>query len=225
MEIGDGSRIGNHVTLCEGTRVGKRCKVMHGAVIGEIPQDLKYEGEDTQVQIGNDVIIREFVTVHRGTKARGKTEVREHSYLMAYVHVAHDCLVGDHVILTNGVQLGGHVTVGSWATVGGMVAVHQFCRIGEHAFIGGGFRAVQDVPPYIIAAGEPLRFSGINSTGLNRRGFSEESCRNIKSAYKLIYHSSLNRGQALNEIEKTLPKTKEIREIIAFFKSSERGLI
>ncbi|MFQ6615376.1 MAG: acyl-ACP--UDP-N-acetylglucosamine O-acyltransferase [Fidelibacterota bacterium] len=225
VEIGEDTWIGNHATLCTGTHLGKRCKVMHGAVIGEIPQDLKFGGEDTRVVIGDDVTIREFITIHRGTKARGETEIGDQTYLMAYVHVAHDCFVGDHVILTNAVQLGGHAWVGPWATVGGMVAVHQFCRIGEHAYIGGGFRAVQDVPPYIVAAGEPLRFSGINSVGLKRRGFSDEARRNIKRAYRLIYQSSMNRGQALKEIESTLPQTREIQEIIAFVKSSKRGLI
>lgn len=186
---------------------------------------MKYRGEDTTAEIGEGVTIREHVTVHRGSRARGRTEIGDRSYVMAYVHVAHDCLVGENVILTNSVQLGGHVSVDDWVIIGGIVAVHQFCKIGAHAFIGGGFRVVKDVPPYVMAAGEPLRFCGLNSVGLRQRGFKKEARQNIKEAYRLIYRSSLNTSQALEQIRKNLPQTKEIQEILSFAENSERGLI
>ncbi|MEE9167983.1 MAG: acyl-ACP--UDP-N-acetylglucosamine O-acyltransferase [Candidatus Neomarinimicrobiota bacterium] len=223
--VGDDCQIGNHVTLRGGTRLGKGCRVFPGAVIGEVPQDMKFGGEETTTEIGEGVTLREHVTVHRGSKARGRTEMRDHAYIMAYVHVGHDCFVGEHVILTNAVQLGGHVSVDDWAVIGGIVAVHQFSKIGKHSFVGGGFRVIKDVPPYITVAGEPLRFQGINSAGLKRRGFSEESRRNIKQAYHLIYRSSLNTTQALQKIRKILPQSEEIQEIISFAENSERGLV
>ena len=225
VAIGENCWIGNHVTIKQYTRLGKRCKVFHGSVIGEIPQDLKFEEEETTVEIGNDVTIREFVTIHRGSNARKKTEIRDHSYIMTYVHIAHDCLIGENVILVNSVQLGGHVTVDDGAMIGGVVAIHQFCKIGKTALVAGGYRVVQDVPPYVLVAGEPLKFCGVNSVGLRRQGFSVDSRRDIKRAYHLLYHSSMNRTQALAEIKKTLLPGKEIEEIISFAKNSERGLV
>lgn len=223
--IGDDCWIGNHVSLLKGTRMGKGCKIYHGVVMGGTPQDLKFKEGETTVNVGDQVTIREYVTVNRGSQACGKTEVGDAAYLMAYVHVAHDCWIGKGVIIANTVQLGGRVTVGDWVMIGGIVAVHQFCRIGRHAFVGGGYRVVQDIPPYIVAAGEPLKFRGLNSVGLRRHGFSQEIRRNIKQAYRLIYRSSLNLGQAIEKIKKELPLTEEIEEIISFVEKSERGLI
>ena len=225
MVIGDECSIGNHVTLCDGTHLGKGCRVFHGAVLGEIPQYLEFEGEETTLEFGDKVTVRECVTVHRGTRARGKTEIGSHCYLMAYAHVGHDCFIGENVILSNSVQLGGHVSVDDWANIGGVVAVHQFCKVGKHAFIAGGYRVVQDVPPYTLAAGEPLKYSGLNSVGLRRRGCSPETRKNIKQAYHLIYRSSMNTTQAVEEIKRTLPQGEEIKEIISFVENSERGLI
>lgn len=222
--VGENCWIGNHVTLKHGTRIGTRCKIFHGAVIGEIPQDVKFKGEETVVEIGDEVIIRELVTVNRGSKLRAKTEIRDRAYLMAYVHVAHDCFVGENAIFVNNVQLGGHVSVDDWVMIGGRVNVHQFCRIGKHAFIAGGYRVVQDVPPYVLVGGEPLKFYGLNSVGLRRQGFSQEIRKDIKRAYQLIYRSSLNTSQAIEEIKKTLSQSEEIQEIISFVESSKRGL-
>jgi len=223
--IGENCWIGNHVTLKHGTRIGNGCKVFHGTVIGETPQDIKFQGEETTVEIGNEVTIRELATIHRGSQARGKTEIRDHSYIMVYTHVAHDCLIGESVTLVNNVQLGGHVTVDDWVMIGGFAGVHQYCRIGKHAFIAGGRRVTQDIPPFVLVAGDPLKFCGLNTTGLRRQGFSQEIRRDIKRAYQLIYRSSMNTSQAIEEIKKTLLPHKEIEEILSFVENSERGLI
>ena len=185
--IGDGTWIDAHAHIKPFTTVGKDCKIFHGAVVGEIPQDLKFEGEKSELIIGDSTIIREFCTLNRGTKDKGKSEIGNNCLLMAYVHIAHDCLIGDHSILANGVQLGGHVEIGKNVTIGGMTPVHQFCKIGDYSFIGGGLRIVQDVPPYILAMGEPLQFSGLNSIGLRRKNFSTETRKQIKQAYQYIY--------------------------------------
>ena len=197
VEVGENSWIGNHVNLRSGAHIGKRCKIYHSSVIGEVPQDLKFEGEESTAILGDEVIIREFVTVNRGTKALGKTIVGNKSYLMAYVHVAHDCTIGNNVIMANAIHMGGHVEIGDWAILGGGVLVHQFTKIGAHAMIGGGYRAVQDVPPYIMAAGEPLKFSGINAIGLRRRGFSGNTRKEIKAAYRLLFRSKMDKDEAV----------------------------
>ncbi len=186
---------------------------------------MKYKGEQTTVEIGDRVIIRESVTINRGTAALGKTTIGNDVLLMAYVHVAHDCFVGDHAILANLVTLGGHVEIGVWASLGGGVLIHQFCRVGEHAFVGGGYRIVQDVPPYILAAGEPLRFGGINRIGLRRRGFPPGTRDLIKKAYKEYFLNKASRSEALKKIKNDLEKTPEITRIIHFIESSERGII
>ena len=225
VKVGENCWIGNHVNLRSGARVGKRCKIYHSAVIGEIPQDLKFEGEESTAILGDDVIIREFVTVNRGTKALGKTTVGNKSYLMAYVHVAHDCTIGKNVIMANSIHMGGHVEIGDWAILGGWVLVHQFTKIGVQVMIGGGYRAVQDVPPYIMAAGEPLKFSGINAIGLRRRGFSGDTRMKIKEAYRLLFRSGINSDEALKTMADSFPSSPEIQEIISFVQKSERGLI
>ncbi|MEA1882360.1 MAG: acyl-ACP--UDP-N-acetylglucosamine O-acyltransferase [Candidatus Marinimicrobia bacterium] len=225
VTIGDGTSIGNHNTICKGVTIGSDCIIYHNCSIGEAPQDLKYGGEETQAIIGNNVIIRESVTINRGTIAYGKTKVGNNVLLMACVHVAHDCIVGDNSIMANLATLGGHVELGEWVILGGAVMVHQFTKVGAHSFVGGGFRIVQDIPPYIIAAGEPLRFAGINKIGLQRRGFSDETRVLIKNAYRTYFMSKINRSDALKKIKSELPATDEINAIVKFIKSSERGII
>lgn len=223
--IADGVQIGPNVLVDNGARIGKNCKIHKGAVVSTPPQDLKYAGEKTLFIIGENTTVREFCTLNRGTNASGKSEIGSNCLLMAYVHIAHDCIIGDHVIIANGVQLGGHVTIEEWAIIGGMTPIHQFCKVGCHCMVGGGYRAVQDIPPYITASGEPLRFAGINSIGLRRRGFDSATVMNIKRAYKVIYRSNLNRSQALERIRQEFELTPEIQHIISFIETSERGII
>tara|TARA_X000000368_G_C22929346_1_gene666843 strand:- start:24 stop:737 length:714 start_codon:yes stop_codon:yes gene_type:complete len=225
VTIGDDTWIDANSHIKSYTAIGKRCKIFNGAVVGEIPQDLKFKGEKTKLIIGNNTTIREFCTLNRGTKDSGITKIGNNCLLMAYVHVAHDCIIGDNSILANGVQLGGHVEIGNNTTIGGMTPVHQFCKIGDFAFIGGGLRIVQDVPPFILAMGEPLKFSGLNTVGLRRNNFSSEVRNNIKKAYSIIYKSEMNRTQALTAIKKMFKKVSEIDQIINFINNSSRGLI
>ena len=210
--IGNNCWIGNSVTLKKGTRLGGGCRVFHGVVIGEEPQDFKYVGE-------------EYVTIHRGTKMREKTVVGNNCYLMAYVHVGHDSILGDNVIIANGAQLGGHVEVDDHTFIGGLVAVHQFVKIGKYVCIGGGFRVVQDVPPFILVAGEPLKFSGLNSIGLRRQDFNKSIRNTIKGTYQLLYDSNHNVNQAVEEINKVYPDSQEAKEVITFVENSSRGII
>jgi len=223
--IGDGTVIGPQAYIAAGTRIGRNCRVFKGAVLGTVPQDLKYKGEDTLLEIGENTTIREFATLNRGTVESGTTRIGAHCLLMAYVHVAHDCEIGDHVILANAVNLAGHVKIEEWASVGGMTPVHQFVRIGCHAFIGGGYRVPKDIPPYILASGEPLQYSGLNSVGLRRRNFSSETLLLLKRVYKLIFRSGKNVSQALQTIEQEFQPTPEIQHIIEFIRASQRGII
>ena len=213
------------MTVCGHTTIGENSRIFHSSSVGEIPQDLKFSGEETKTLIGDRTIIREFVTVNRGTKALGETKVGSDCLLMASVHVAHDCRIGNNVIMANLSTLGGHVEIGDWASLGGGVLVHQFCKIGEHAFIGGGFRAVQDVPPYILAAEEPLNFQGINHIGLKRRGFSGKDRKIIKNTYQIYFRSGLNRKEALNKIDQDIEGSQYKERILKFFRLSERGII
>ena len=223
--IGDNTVVYPYVHIKSNTIIGKNNKIFQGSVLGEDPQDLKYSGEKTFLEIGDNNTIRENCTLNKGTSHSNKTIIGNDCLLMAYVHVAHDCIVNNKVILANGVQLGGHVEIGYHATVGGMSPVHQFCKVGEHAFIGGGRIALQDVPPYILATGEPLQYAGINSVGLRRRKFSLEARNNIKKAYKFIFKSNLNVKQATGAIKENLKLTDEINKILIFLKDSDRGLI
>jgi len=225
VTIGDDCTIGNHVTICSNTTIGQGCRIFHSSSIGEIPQDLKFEDEETNTTIGDRTTIREYVTVNRGTKAYGVTQIGSDCLLMASTHVAHDCIVGDNVIMSNLSTLGGHVEIGEWAILGGGVLVHQFTKIGAHAFIGGGFRAVQDVPPFILGAEEPLKFQGVNTIGLKRRGFSVEERKLIKNTYQIYFRSGLNRQDALHKIESDIPMSPYKDQIIDFIRSSERGII
>ncbi len=225
VHIGAGCTIGSHVRVCAHTAIGARCRVFHGAVLGEIPQDMKFAGEESALEIGDRTTIREYVTINRGTAASGLTRIGSESLILAYAHVAHDCRVGNHVILANGVQLGGHVTVENYAGIGGLVPVHQFVRIGTHAFVGGGFRVARDVPPYVLAAGEPLTFKGLNYVGLRRRGISEEAIRRLDRAYFIIYRSKLPLSAALSRIAEDLPASEEVTNVVEFCRSTGRGII
>lgn len=225
MIIGDGTIIGNHNTIKKYSEIGKNCKIFHNCVIGELPQDIKFGGEKTTVKIGDEAIIREFVTIHRGTNARGETTLGKNVVLMAYSHVAHDCVVGNNVTMINVATLGGHVEVDDWAMLSGGVMVHQFVKIGAYAFIGGLFRVGQDVPPYVKAVGEPLKYGGINSVGLRRRGFSSKDRINIKRAYRFYYKSGLNKSDALYKVKSEFPDDKNIMCIIDFIENSKRGII
>jgi UDP-N-acetylglucosamine acyltransferase len=225
VEIGEGTEIHSNVLVSDGARIGKKCTIHHGAVISTNPQDLKFAGEETTLEIGDNTVVREFCNLNRGTVNRGKTSIGKNCFIMAYSHAAHDCLIGDNVILANGVQLAGHVTIEEWVIIGGLTAIHQFCSVGKHAFLGGGFRSVQDVPPYILAAGEPLTYKGLNAIGLKRRGFSKEAISQLRRCYRIIYRSRLNRTQALKRVRSELEMTPEIMEVIGFIEKSERGIV
>ena len=225
VEIGEGTWIGHHATIMEGARIGKNCRIFPGAVISAIPQDLKFDGEETTVHIGDNTTIREFVTVNRGTKANYKTVIGKNCLLMAYVHVAHDCVIGNNVILANAATLAGHIEIDDYAIVGGLAAVHQFVKIGAHSMISGGGMARKDIPPYTKAAREPLSYVGVNSIGLRRRGFTNEQINQIQDIYRIIYRKNYNVSQAVNIIEADVPATPERDEILTFISSSTRGIM
>ena len=225
VEIGEGTWIGSNVTVMDGARIGKNCRIFPGAVISAIPQDLKFDGEKTTVEIGDHVTIRECVTINRGTNDKMTTRVGEHTLIMAYVHLAHDCMVGAHCIIANAVNMAGHVTVGDHAVVGGMSAVHQFVHIGAHVMISGGSLVRKDVPPYVKAGREPLSYAGINSIGLRRRGFSNDAITAIQDIYRILYVSGLNTSDALARIEAEMPATPERDEIIVFIQNAKRGIM
>lgn len=225
VEIGEGTWIGSNVTIMEGARIGKNCKIFPGAVIAAIPQDLKFNNEETIVKIGDNTVVREFVTINRGTKANYETVVGNNCLLMAYVHVAHDCIIGNNVILANGATLAGHISVDDWAIIGGLSAVHQFVNIGSHVMISGGSLVRKDVPPFTKAAREPLSYVGVNSIGLRRRGFTSEKINEIQDIYRYIYLKGNNVSQALEYIEANLPATSERDEIITFISKSSRGIM
>jgi len=224
VRIGDNCRIGSSICLDGHTALGKNNQVFHGASIGTVPQDLKYDGAKSYVRIGNNNTIREYVTINTATNEGESTVVGNDNLLMAYVHLAHNCWIGSNVILANAVNLGGHVTVHNYAIIGGVVPVHQFVSIGAHAFIGGGSRIPKDVPPFLKVAGNPPRIGGMNSVGLKRRGFTIEQRMLIKRAFCILYHSDLNVTQALTQIEEELPHTPEIKMIVDFIRNSKRGI-
>jgi len=225
VKIGSGTWIGSNVTIMEGARIGKNCRIFPGAVISAIPQDLKFEGEDSLAIIGDNTTIRECVTVNRGTKALGKTQIGDNCLIMATSHVAHDCIIGNNCILANGSIIAGHVTIGNHAILSGLVAVHQFIHIGEHAMVSGGSLVRKDVPPFIKAGKEPISYIGINSIGLRRRGFDTEKIREIQNIFRLLYQKNYNTSQALEKIEAEMEATKERDQIILFIKNSQRGIM
>ncbi len=223
--IEEGTTIGSNVTILEGARIGKNCTIFPGAVISAIPQDLKFSGEDTVAIIGDNTTIRECVTVNRGTSSRGKTVVGSNCLLMAYVHIAHDCIVGNNVIISNATQVAGEVKIDDFAIIGGASAVHQFVHIGSHVMVQGGSLVSKDIPPYIKAGRAKLSYAGINSIGLRRRSFTNEQITEVQNIYRVIFQSGLNNSDAIEKLEAELPASKERDEIILFIKNSQRGII
>ncbi|HLP15197.1 MAG TPA: acyl-ACP--UDP-N-acetylglucosamine O-acyltransferase [Bacteroidota bacterium] len=223
--IGEGTTVGSSVLCANGARIGRNCKIHKGAVVATPPQDLKYKNEATTCEIGDNTTVREFCTLNRGTTEHWKSVIGSNCLLMAYAHVAHDCTIGNNVIIANAVQMGGHVTIHDWAIVGGLTAVHQFSMIGAHAMIQGQKGVAKDVPPFVRAGREPMVFEGINSVGLRRRGFSAETIAAISEAYHIIYGMNFNVSQAVAHIEKELALTPEIAQILEFIKCSKRGIL
>ena len=223
--IEEGTWIGNNATIMEGARIGKNCKIFPGAVISAIPQDLKFKGEKSLTIIEDNCTIRECATINRGTAANGKTTIGKNCLIMAYAHIAHDCIIGKDCIIVNSVALGGHVNIGDFAIVGGLSAIHQFVSIGKHAMISGGSLVRKDVPPYVKAAREPLSFVGINSIGLRRRGFSDQKIQEIQEIFRILYQKNNNTTQAVLKIETEIVASPERDEIISFIQNSGRGIM
>ncbi len=225
IEIGKGTKIGNRVTIKGRVKIGENCKIYDGAVIGEEPQHLRYEGEESEVLIGNRVLIREYVTIHRGTKLdKMKTVIGDEVMLMAYSHVAHDCVVGKGVIMANCATLGGHVEVGEYSFIGGLSAVHQWARIGPYAMVGGLTGVSLDIPPFTRASGQHAHLYGVNTVGLERRGFSKERISAIKKAYRLLFRSGILRKEAIDELRREFKDNEDIELLIDFILSSKRGV-
>jgi UDP-N-acetylglucosamine acyltransferase len=225
VTIAEGTWIGSNVTIMEGARIGKNCQIYPGAVVSADPQDLKFDGEDTTVEIGDNTTIREFVTIHRGTRDRWTTKVGKNCMILAYSHIAHDCIIGDNCILSNNSQVAGHVVMGDWVILGGMCAVHQFVKVGSHVFVAGGSLVGKDIPPYIKAGRLPLSYSGVNSVGLKRRGFTIDKINHILDIYRVIYNKGMNTSQALEHLEEEFPASDERDEIVTFIRESGRGII
>ena len=225
VEIGEGTWIGPNVTIMDGARIGKNCRIFPGTVISAIPQDLKFDGEDSLVIIGDNTTVRECVTINRGTKALGYTKIGNNCLIMATAHIAHDCTLGNNVIIVNGCGIAGHVEIDDFVIMGGLSAVHQFVKIGKHAMISGGALIRKDIPPYVKVAREPLSYAGINSVGLRRRGFSNEKIFEIQKIYRYIFQMKMNVSQATHFIEKEMLPTAERDEILEFIKNSPRGIV
>ena len=221
VRIGDRSEIGPHVSIDGTATLGQEVKVGHGSLIGGPPQDINFTGEDTTVEIGDRTIIREYTTIHRGTSSTGRTVVGADCFLMTYVHVAHDCVVGDHVVLANSTQLAGHVSIEAHVIISGIVGVHQYVTIGTYAFIGGGTRVAQDIPPYVKSVG---KLYGLNSVGLQRAGFTPETLAALKRAYRFVFNSNLNLTDAVARARAELPAMKEVEHFLDFVESSGRGV-
>ena len=225
VEIGEGTWIGSNVTIMEGARIGKNCSIFPGSVISAVPQDLKFNGEVSTAEIGDNTTIRECVTINRGTSSRGKTIIGENCLIMAYSHIAHDCIVGNHCVFSNNSTLAGHINIGDYVILAGMTAVHQFCSVGSHSFIAGGSLVRKDVPPFVKAAREPISYVGINSVGLRRRGFTSEKIREIQNIYRILYQKSYNNTQAVEIIEAEMEVSSERDEILQFIRDSQRGIM
>jgi UDP-N-acetylglucosamine acyltransferase len=225
VTVGDGTTIAPHALISRGTRLGRECRVFHSAAVGGPPQDLKYKDEPTTLEVGDRTTIREFATLNRGTVASGKTTIGSDCLIMAYAHIAHDCRVGNQVIIANCSALAGHVTIEDWVIVGGLTPIHQFVRIGIHSMVGGGVRVAKDVPPYVLASQSPVIFEGLNLIGLRRRGFSRATIDLIDTAYRLIYRSGLNVSQAVTRIRQEIDLIPEIQTLLDFVTSSRRGII
>lgn len=225
VEIGEGTWIGPNVTIMDGARIGKNCRIFPGTVISAVPQDLKFDGEDTQVIIGDGTTIRESVTINRGTKALGYTKLGKDCLIMATSHIAHDCIIGNNVIIVNGCGIAGHVEIGDYTVMGGLSAVHQFGKVGKHVMISGGTLVRKDIPSYIKVAREPMSYAGINSVGLRRRGYTNEKIFEIQKIYRYLYQMKMNVSQAVSLIEKEMLPTVERDEILEFIKNSPRGIV
>ena len=225
VEIGEGTWIGPHVTIMDGARIGKNCKIFPGAVISGVPQDLKYKNEKTTAEIGDNCIIREYVTVNRGTTHSMTTRMGSNCLIMAYAHLGHDCSIGDNVIIANTSNLGGHVTVEDWAIIGGNVNIQQFTRVGAHSYISGGISINKDIPPFVKAARMPASYHGVNSVGLKRRGYPQETINHIFDIYRILFVRNSNISKAVEMIEADLPPTPERDTILSFIHSSKIGLM
>ena len=225
VEIGNDCEIGPHAVIYNGARLGNRVKIKQGTAVSNVSQDLKYKNEEAFFYVEDDTTIREFVTLHKGTKETGFSKVGKNCLLMAYSHVAHDVVIGDNCIIANGVQIGGHATIEEYVIIGGETPVHQFSKIGKHSMIGGAFRVIKDIPPYIIAAGEPLKFAGLNVLGLRRRGFSNDDIMTLKKTYKLLYNSGFNFSDAIKKITEEIGEHELVQNVVEFIKKSDRGII
>jgi UDP-N-acetylglucosamine acyltransferase len=225
VEIGDDCVIGPHAVLYSGSRIGNRVKISQGASVANLPQDLKFSGEPTLFIIGDDTVIREFATLHRGTKETGKSQIGKNCLLMAYSHIPHDCVVGDNCIIANAVQIGGHSHIEDWVIIGGLAGLHQFSRVGEHSMIAGAAKITQDVPPYILAVNDPAEFGGLNVVGLRRRGFKAEDIQTLKEAYRYLYDKSLNVTQAIVIIESKFGNNIYVKKLLNFLNGTKRGIV
>ena len=225
--VGDGTTIASNALIGTGARIGKDCRIHHGAVVGHAPQDLKYAGEPTTCELGDRNIVREYAVLHRGTGEGGRTVIGSDNLFMAFSHIAHDCVIGNHVVLANSAMFAGHCLVEDYVIIGGITPIHQFVRIGRHAMIGGGLRVPKDVPPYILAGGQPLVFEGLNAIGLRRRGFASAAIDGLDRAYAILYRSKLNVSQALAAIRAdfSLSALEEVRNVVEFIAASKRGII
>ncbi len=225
VEIGNDSMIGPQAVIYDGARIGEQVKIMQGASVSNIPQDLKYANEKSLFYIGDGTVVREFTTLHRGTAETGFSRVGKNCLLMAYAHVAHDAVLGDNCIIANSVQMGGFVKMGDYVIIGGNSSVHQFCKLGDHSMVGGGYRITKDIPPYILAGNEPLRYAGINIVGLKRRGYSNEDIETLKKAYHILYESGLNITEAKLKMREVYKHNKLVQNILKFLDESDRGII
>jgi UDP-N-acetylglucosamine acyltransferase len=225
VTVGEGSEIAAHAVIERDTRIGSEVKIGYGSVLGADPQDLKYRGEETWVEVGDQTTIREYCTINRGTPATGKTVVGKRCFIMTYVHIAHDCVIGDDVILANSIQMAGHVTIDDRAIISGLVPIHQFVRIGTYAFVGGGSRVNQDVPPYTKAVGNPLHLYGLNSVGLQRAGFGAEVKLALKKAYRLVFNSHLTITQGVARARAEIATITEVETFLRFIEASQRGVL
>ncbi len=225
VEIGDGTIIDSGAVVRSGARIGKNCHIHANAVVSDVPQDLKFQGEDTVAIIGDNTVIREFVTIHRGTASKGKTVVGNNCLIMAYCHVAHDCVLGNNVIMSNTVQLAGEVEVDDWAGIGGGALIHQFTKIGPHVMVQGGTLVNKDIPPYVMVGRYPMSYERVNSIGMHRRGFTNEQINSIQDIYRVLYMSGLNTSDALAKVVAELPESPERDVIVDFVKNSKRGIV
>jgi len=222
--LGDGVRLGAHVVIERDTVLGAGCAVHSGAILGGDPQDLKYRGEPTRLVVGPRTVIRECVTLNRGTAARSLTEIGSDCLIMAYAHVAHDCLIGSNVVIANAVNMGGHVHIGDWVILGGLTAIHQFARIGQHAIVGGASAVRKDVPPFVKASGNPIRLFGLNSVGLQRRGIADETRAALRRAYRVLFQSDMNLTRAVEVARREVDPLPEVLALLEFIEQSDRGV-